>query len=222
MVIDKSKSITWIFTGDSITQGTKHTNGQRNYVEHIAELIRGDLQRYTDVVINTGISNDTTNILLKTWKDRVVKFMPDVVSVMMGMNDCYNGIIETVIPAMKDCNKFIDLKEFSNNLIEIIRRIREIGAIPVLHKMSTIDLKADSHRQDLWKYVEVIRSVSHKAEVILVDNYEFWKTAPKASQWLNDSCHPNEYGHQAIADRFFCTLNILPETYSGYLNNKSK
>ncbi|BFH69713.1 hypothetical protein J27TS7_56080 [Paenibacillus dendritiformis] len=41
----------WLFTGDSITHGPLHTNGMRNYVEHIQERIRWELQRFHDIVI---------------------------------------------------------------------------------------------------------------------------------------------------------------------------
>ncbi len=33
--------VTWVFLGDSITQGVHHTHGRRGYVEHFAERVRG-------------------------------------------------------------------------------------------------------------------------------------------------------------------------------------
>lgn len=34
--------VTWVFLGDSITQGVVHTHGHRGYVEHFAERVRGE------------------------------------------------------------------------------------------------------------------------------------------------------------------------------------
>jgi lysophospholipase L1-like esterase len=59
MLKNKNKPITWVFVGDSITHGARHTNGWRSYSEHFAERMRWEMKRYTDTVINTGITNDT-------------------------------------------------------------------------------------------------------------------------------------------------------------------
>ena len=40
LLADKSHPLTWVFTGDSITHGAKHTHGSRTYVEHFAERVR--------------------------------------------------------------------------------------------------------------------------------------------------------------------------------------
>ena len=32
--------ITWLFVGDSITHGWRHTDGARSYVEHVNETLR--------------------------------------------------------------------------------------------------------------------------------------------------------------------------------------
>ena len=83
--------LTWVFTGDSITHGALHTMGCRSYPEHFAERLRWELQRRQDVVINTGISGDRMSRLLQNQDWRVWRFQPDVVSLMMGMNDCTEG-----------------------------------------------------------------------------------------------------------------------------------
>ena len=48
--------VTWVFLGDSITQGVRHTRGRRGYVEHFAERVRGELGRRSDAVVNSGVS----------------------------------------------------------------------------------------------------------------------------------------------------------------------
>lgn len=58
------KPITWLFTGDSITQGAKWTGGSRPFSEIFSERIRWELSRPRDIIINTAISgNKTTNLL---------------------------------------------------------------------------------------------------------------------------------------------------------------
>jgi len=56
-VIDlPAEPMTWVATGDSITQGVLHPHGARGRVEHVHERVRWQLDRLTDVVINTGVS----------------------------------------------------------------------------------------------------------------------------------------------------------------------
>src|SRR5437763_63070 len=78
----------WLFNGDSITHGALHTFGWRDYVELFHERLRFELARGMDVVINTAISGDSTRGLLETFDWRVAQFRPDVVFLMIGMNDC--------------------------------------------------------------------------------------------------------------------------------------
>src|SRR3954465_1714944 len=83
--------LTWVFTGDSITHGALHTMGWRSYVEHFAERVRFELKRSRDIVVNTGISGNRMTNLLADAEWRVHRFQPQVVSLMMGMNDCVSG-----------------------------------------------------------------------------------------------------------------------------------
>ncbi|MBO8584206.1 SGNH/GDSL hydrolase family protein, partial [Staphylococcus aureus] len=50
--------LNWLITGDSITHGLVHTQGGRSYPEHLHELIRGELARVRDIVINSAISGN--------------------------------------------------------------------------------------------------------------------------------------------------------------------
>src|SRR5690606_24334953 len=62
--LESPEPLRWVFTGDSITQGAKHTHGMRAYPEIFAERIRWELGRVRDVVLNTAVSGNTTADLL--------------------------------------------------------------------------------------------------------------------------------------------------------------
>ena len=81
----------WVFTGDSITHGALHTKGWRSYPEHFAERVRWELKRMRDIVVNTGVSGDRAQGLLPDLDWRVLHLKPDVVSVMLGVNDSAYG-----------------------------------------------------------------------------------------------------------------------------------
>jgi acyl-CoA thioesterase I len=201
-----SEPITWLFTGDSITHGARHTYGSRSYPEHFAERIRWELDRRRDVVINTGISGDTTGGLLTDLNHRVLRFRPQVFSIMMGMNDAVTG------PGGRDA--------FRTRYDEILGRVRrESSAVLVVHTCNPIT-SVDKSRQDLPAYVDIIREVARQQKVILVDQDKRWRARNTSLEYLlNDgSVHPNQFGHVLFTHLLCETLGIHdPQSQVGRL-----
>lgn len=192
----------WLFTGDSITHGAKHTHGHRSYPEVFQERIRWEISRVRDVVINTGISGHAASNILSDFEWRVAQFKPGVVSVMIGTNDCAR---EGMTPEL-----------YRQHLSELIQRIREIDAIPILHTPNIIILDASPERRTLPKYILVLRDLAAQENVVLVDNYGHWEATGSERTmeyvfrtWLNDPLHPNQFGHQEIARLMFQVLDIF-------------
>jgi lysophospholipase L1-like esterase len=187
-----------VFTGDSITHGAKHTHGSRSYAEHFAERVRWEERRLQDVVINTGISGDKADGLLRDFEWRVARFKPDVVSIMIGMNDCTRG------PGNRD--------RFREQLRELVRRSRALGAEPVLHTPNITAPSAATERGDLPAYAAIVTEVAREQQTVLVDHWQYWKTSSlnsePLSQWLNDPIHPNPRGHREIAILTFKALGL--------------
>ncbi|MFO1019171.1 MAG: SGNH/GDSL hydrolase family protein [Planctomycetales bacterium] len=191
--------VIWLITGDSITHGALHTYGWRSYPEHFAERVRWELKRVRDIVINTGISGDTTGGTLKDIDWRILQFRPHVVSVMLGMNDCGGG------PQGRDT--------FRKNLTEITKRVQGSGAIPLLNTPNTVYIKNSQSRADLPNYAQIVREVAAETKAGLVDHWKHWSEAkPDQEQllpWIEDkSIHPGVYGHREFAKEIFRALGI--------------
>lgn len=206
VIIKGKESIKWVFTGNSITQGAKHTHGMRAYPEIFAERIRWEMQRPYDFIINTAISGHTTQNLINDFDIRVSQFNPMVVVVMIGTND-----------AAQDRN--ISIESFGNNLIELIDRIREIGAIPIVMSPTIIITEKSPERSRLYLYVERMEEIVKTKNVIYVDNWSIWSTELQQKypggvfkELMNDPLHPNGYGHQEIVMALFKALSIFDST----------
>ena len=198
---DKAPLI-WTFTGDSITHGAKHTHGYRSYPEVFGERIRWEMGRVRDVIINTGISGNTTETILQDFDWRIKQFKPNIVSLMIGTNDC--------------SNEKVSIDAYEENLNLLVKKFRALGAIPILHTPNLIIKELDTSRASLDKYVAVIRKVAIEENIILVDNYGHWlETTEKADginvnkEWLNDPLHPDGEGHSEIARLMFKELSIF-------------
>ncbi|MFE6996187.1 SGNH/GDSL hydrolase family protein [Microbacterium sp. NPDC057659] len=192
------RPLTWVLTGDSITHGLIHTRGARNYVDHLHELIRGDLGRVQDVVINTAITGWRADLILDDFTRRVSSWSPDVVTLMIGTNDCTTVWLDPPI----------DADVFRDSVAEFVRRVRAAGAIPVLQTPPAIDLLHAPDRERIGDFAQRIRDVAAEHDVILVDQHvaftEFSEgTGPgnEGMPWglLDDAFHPNAAGHALLA-----------------------
>lgn len=187
----------WVFTGDSVTAGVKHTYGFRSYPEIFSERIRFEIGRRSDFIINTAVDGNNSGQIIRDFPARVAQFSPSVVSVMLGINDCAD-------PATTE-----DI--FKENLYNIIKQTRELNAIPLLHTPNRIDerpSKEYASREKLSRYVEIVREVTKENQTILIDNWKYWEDYDYLN-WLDDSLHPNHFGHLEIARQIFITLSIF-------------
>jgi lysophospholipase L1-like esterase len=196
MFIDGGPGATWVFTGDSITHGVYHTHGWRSYPEHFAERVRSELQRHRDVVINTGVSGDEVGDLLEDLEARVLRFAPQVVSIMIGMNDAAQGPSGQV--------------RFRTGLTALLGEIRrQAQAALILHTPNAITA-LDPSRADLPAYVEIVRAAAREHGAVLVDHYDCWvRRGSSVVDLLEDGAiHPNHYGHRLMARTLFVALGI--------------
>lgn len=198
------RPLTWVFTGDSITQGAQYTAGARSYVEHFSERTRCELHRYHDAIINTAAPGDTSRSLLDDFEWRVLRFRPDVVSIMVGLNDAAGGRTRR--------------SEFRDNLKFLVECARSEGALILLHTPPHVDLDRASGRAELRNYVRLIRDVARDLDVACVDHWAYWKKYQEseagevAKSWLAaDGVHPTAAGHRVMARLLFKRFGLLDE-----------
>jgi lysophospholipase L1-like esterase len=210
--------LTWVMTGDSITHGLIHTRGARNYVDHLHELIRGDLGRVQDAVINTAVTGWRIPLILDDFARRVATWQPDVVTLMIGTNDCSTVWVDPVVSP----------SAFGSDLATFVSRVREAGAIPVLQTPPAIDLLHAPDRDRIGEFASAMREVAVREEVILVDQHALFAsfsagTGPgnEGMPWglLDDAFHPNAAGHAAIALELARVLELGDESTSRVLTD---
>ena len=212
--------LTWVMTGDSITHGLIHTRGARNYVDHLHELVRGDLGRVQDAVINTAITGWRIPLILDDFERRVATWRPDVVTLMIGTNDCSTEWVEPVVsPSV-----------FGADIASFVERVRALGAVPVLQTPPGADLLHAPDRARMGEFAAVIREVAAAAEVILADQNAVFTsfsagTGPgnESMPWglLDDAFHPNAAGHAAIALELARVLGLGAQSTSRVLTDLS-
>lgn len=201
LVANKKTPITWVLAGDSITQGNFHTRGARCYPELWAELVRSELGRTNDLVINTGVSGEITTGLLNQFKWRVARFEPQIVSINLGVND-------------SDTSKLgmdkIDI--YKTNLEKLVDEVRSLHALPILH-ITSPTFEQNDRAKVLEAFWAVIYRVATDKNVLLVDHGSHWKQFAwddkVRKSWFNNPFHPNGKGHAEMYKKMAFDLGLF-------------
>ena len=186
------KPLKWLFYGDSITHGASHTCGARDFTEHFRERVIWEMRRKHDFVLNAAYSGFRSDDLLINSERILSVYTPDVVFIMIGINDCITDL---------------SLEEFENNLKKTAFCFQSSGA-RIVWQTSPPPFQAE-HTEKYPPFAEIIRKVAGERNEMLIDHYEYWLTEPvRHLYWLADQIHPNADGHKVIAQTIFKALNI--------------
>ncbi len=199
-LINSENSATWLFSGDSVTHGANFTQGYRIYSEHFSERIRTEMKRSDDVIINTAVAGETSKTILKKLEDRVIRFQPDVVSLMIGIDDSESGAAGRKI--------------FQKNLREIIEQIRETGSLLFLHTPPYFDPSEHKAHADIRAYVKIIRETAREYWIPCLDHWNLWKLATENQQktdlwYAPNGVHPSAQGQHELAKQVFRRFGIF-------------
>ena len=192
----------WVFCGDSITEGIVHTHGRRNYVQLVESRVRFlEEKGWTmHLFVNSAISGNTTAQVAETLEHRVLRFKPDVFSLMIGMND--------------SCN--LRPEQFADNLRNIVGRVRASCKSEVLlQTCNAIHPDLHPERGAFPQFMDIVRSVAAELETALIDHHAVWERTRIENRavfdtWTADRGHPNALGHWVMADRILRELEIGP------------
>jgi len=181
-------SMLWLFTGDSITHGAEHTGGARSYPQIFEEWLRYDAGRSHDYVVNTGISGNFADDVLAEYAERIARFKPDAVAVMLGTNDATRGLS--------------GLDKYRTALVDIVRRASRDGARAIVLTPPAVTAHATTRAPYIGDYAQAAREIARDRKATLVDIFADWMergrgVAPR--HWMNDAIHPNARGHREIA-----------------------
>lgn len=199
------RPLKWVFYGDSITMGALHTMGWRDYTELFAERIRFELRRNDDIVIKSAYDGNTTRHLLESFDWRVKQFQPQVVFIMVGTNDCYEGAEGPRVP----------LEEYKNNLKSLIKKTKRLKDCQIILQTACPILSGGSPEREhnLTRYMAAVRQIAREDRIPLIDHLAYWQQKARKSgsaqyAWMSDAIHPNEMGHRVFAELIFKKLKI--------------
>ncbi|EHK85625.1 SGNH/GDSL hydrolase family protein [Saccharomonospora azurea] len=196
-VLRTAQPLVWSFVGDSVTAASWHTWGGRGLSELVQERLR-ETGRRRDGVVNTAVSGWRVHDLHDQLDVVCLRYHPDVVVIGTGLNDTRGGAD--------------GVGEFGRTYRDVVVRLREqTGALVVTQTPNGTLPTAPSHVvEHLDAYVAEIRAVSAELGTVLVDHDAVWQATEVdvTYHWLGHGCHPNAFGHRALARTFLQTFGL--------------
>lgn len=199
-----------VFLGDSITAAGKGPQGYITMIRHSLETNHRDLGIE---IIGAGIGgNKVPNLQARLQKD-VLDRKPAIVFVYIGINDVWHWKKNKEGLLAGGTTK----ENFEAGLKEIIGKIKDAGARPILCTASVIGEKNDgTNERDkmLDEYCDISRKVASETQIELVDLRRAFIDYLKANNRENqpkgiltsDSVHLNPQGNKLVAGEMLKAL----------------
>lgn len=202
MTISLHGSATVLFQGDSITDagrlsGPGHPLG-RGYARMAADLVRSARPESDITFINRGVSGNRASDLRARWREDAVDLKPDVVSVLIGVNDTW---------LRYDSGEVTSSRSYEDDYRTILRQVRDgSDAQLILVEPFLVPVTAEqwAWREDLDPRIQTVRRLSEEfdAALLAADGLlnQAARTAGGAEHIAGDGVHPTPLGHAVLAE----------------------
>lgn len=191
-----------LFQGDSITEGGRwqgndfnHIMGQ-SYDYIIAAQLGLDYPERNLTFINRGVSGNTVADLEKRWQSDVMGLKPDVLSLLVGVNDTFYSGGETVETYEATYDRLIA------TTLQQLPNVKIILGEPFLMPVASYQADYESKRAELALRQAAVERLAAKYHLPLIRYQDAFDEAVKrapASHWSWDGVHPTYAGHGLMA-----------------------
>ena len=161
--------------------------------------------------INRGISgNRVVDVYARIKKD-IINIKPDVMSILIGVNDVWHEFQESPYGVSADkYYKIYDMliEEVKNALPDIKIMIME----PFVLKACATEEKWDCFNSEVKKRAEMAKKIAEKYNlpfISLQDGFDKLSKNNDESYWLSDGVHPTAMGHEYIKRQWIKAFELI-------------
>lgn len=204
----KDGALTFLFQGDSITDGNRgradwdlnHIMGH-GYAFTIASRVGADFPEKNLKFINKGVSGNKVTDLAGRWKADALDLKPDVLSVLVGINDCDSYLadpVNGVSPKQYEqvYRQILDESKAQNpNLLLVIGE-------PFTLPYSGAEGTANPRLADVKERQKIAKRLALDYHAVFVPFQQVFTDALKRAPekyWIWDHIHPTVAGHELMA-----------------------
>ena len=199
------------FFGDSITHSGKFI---RELYEHYLKSDKevGRLEMY-----NVGISGDTASGALARIDADLMYYDPDIVVIMLGMNDIKGNLYKKGMTVTEDVEK--QRKEmhdkYESEMTQIFEKLAGYGVEVVICTPTPYDDITDTVYErsvGLAKCAEFLREYAKEHNLKLIDHFANIYPKYTSGKYIqSDFVHPNDLGHHLMAESVMYSLGYIDE-----------
>lgn len=192
-----------LFQGDSITDGNRGRSADPNhilghgYAFIIAAKFGAAFPEAKLAFFNRGISGNTVLDLEKRWQKDTLDLKPDVLSILIGVNDKGRGV--PLDQYEQNYDKIIAQAKAANPKLKLV-----LCEPFVVNHLATTP-QHGSPNADIVKRQEIVARLAKKHSAALVHFQTALDQATErapALHWIWDDVHPTYSGHQILADEW--------------------
>ena len=204
-----------LFQGDSITDCGRDRRNYHDvgpgYPKYAVEQMTKDFPEVEFEFINQGISGNRTSELFDRFYKDALAFEPDVISILIGINDIWHRYGGSKI-ATTDA-------QFALNYRSILERIRrESNAKIMILAPFLLDKEPfEGMREDLKRALPIVRELAEEFADVYVPLDELFEKAlpeqPEPLYYSGDGVHPNLNGRAFIGKAYAEAIKPLIEKF---------
>lgn len=202
---------TILFTGDSITDAGRSERAYRpfgnGYVHFTANYLLAKYPQLNLGVINTGNSGDTVRDLEKRWQRDCLAHQPDVLSVLIGINDIWQW------HTAGGSNKEQAIKTYESTYKRLLIAVKQQSDCKII--LMEPFLFCDDPQNVLFvhlrDYIKVVHDLAEEFNATLVPLQKRIDEKIKSAasdKWSDDMVHPYVWAHAWISQQWIEAVNI--------------
>ena len=196
-----------LFQGDSITDGNRGRNNDLNHIlGHgyqfiIACKYGAQLPERNLIFINRGVSGNKVSDLLLRWQKDINDLNPDILSILIGVNDLSSGVSAEQFEQQYD--------QLLSDTVKALPKVKLVLGEPFGLPVGGKKADWEKYRAELAVRQAIVVKLGEKYHAPVVHYQKVFEDAVKrapAEYWIWDGVHPTFSGHQLMADVWIRTV----------------
>jgi len=206
--LEVQPNLTVLFQGDSITDaGRDYMQGHNlgtGYSLMVASWFSNEYAGKTVRFLNRGINGNRIRDLKNRWRKDCLKLEPDVVSILIGINDVVGGYF---------WKRPTSTKSFEEDYRNVLEQTRDILGAKIVLLTPFIVYRTKPqlvYKIILKQKIDVVKKLSKEFKTFLVPLDRVFEEATRKKEptyWSLDGIHPTAMGHSLIAQSWIKTAS---------------
>ncbi|QNF33915.1 SGNH/GDSL hydrolase family protein [Adhaeribacter swui] len=205
---------TFLFQGDSITDGNRTRNNDWNHVMGhgyayiIASKLWYEYPAKQFHFFNRGISGNKITDLAARWQTDTLELKPDVLSILVGIND---------VSALLNGNQDFTAEQYEKNYRALLQQTKQqlpqvqlVLGEPFILPVGRVKEKWDDYNREVKLRQQIVKRLCTDFNAILVEYQQAFNKAlskAPADYWIWDGIHPMPAGHELMAREWLAQIS---------------